>query len=100
MQWISVKQRLPKANEWIIYHAPGIFDPKHSAQMWIGQYDPEDNVFFSVRGFFGGGEVTHWMLVPQLPGRHVEEQSLPFNHNPRPTYGKPAPPPMPPKPQK
>lgn len=67
MNWISVTERLPNAGEWIIYHAPDIFDPEVSAQMWVGQYDPDDNVFFSKSGFFGGGEVTHWMPVPKLP---------------------------------
>lgn len=67
MNWISVNDALPEAGQWIIYHAPDIFDPKDSAQMWVGQYDPEDRVFFSTRGFFGGGEVTHWMPVPELP---------------------------------
>ena len=67
MNWISVTEALPEENQWIIYHAPGIFDPAVSAQMWVGQYDPESQVFFSNRGFFGGGEVTHWMPVPTLP---------------------------------
>jgi hypothetical protein len=67
MNWISVDDQLPVEGQWIIYHAPDIFDPETSPQMWIGQYDPKDNVFYSVRGFFGGGEVTHWMPVPELP---------------------------------
>ena len=67
MNWISVETALPEPNQWVIYHAPGIFDPETSSQMWIGQYDHTDNTFFSSRGFFGGGEVTHWMPVPALP---------------------------------
>ena len=68
MNWISVNDQLPEANQWIIYHAPDIFDSSTSAQMWVGQYDPEKQIFFvRGRGFFGGGEVTHWMSVPQLP---------------------------------
>lgn len=70
MNWINVNDSLPEENQWIIYHAPDIFDPDVSAQMWIGQYDPESRVFFSNRGFFGGGEVTHWMPVPALPEQH------------------------------
>lgn len=65
MNWISVEDRLPGADEWVIYHAPNIFGPE-SPQMWIGQYD--NGVFFGRQGFFGGGEVTHWMPLPELPG--------------------------------
>jgi hypothetical protein len=67
MNWINVDDQLPSEGQWIIYHAPDIFDPEISPQMWIGQYDPSDKVFYSARGFFGGGEVTHWMPVPELP---------------------------------
>ncbi len=65
MNWINVDDQLPNEDQWIIYHAPDIFET--GPQMWIGQYDTESNVFFSNKGFFGGGEVTHWMPVPNLP---------------------------------
>lgn len=65
MKWISVNDRLPEPEQWIIYHAPDIFSPDVSPQMWIGKYN--DGVFYSSKGFFGGGEVTHWMPAPQLP---------------------------------
>ncbi len=61
--WISVKEKLPDPNTWIIYHAPDIFES--GPQMWIGQYD--DGIFHSKSGFFGGGEVTHWQYLPELP---------------------------------
>lgn len=63
MLWIKVKDQLPEAGRYLIYHAPGIFET--GPQMWIGQY--EDGVFYSKNGFFGGGEVTHWMYLPELP---------------------------------
>lgn len=66
--WISVEDQLPEPEQWIIYHAPGIF--QSGPQQWIGQWDPANTghgVFYSARGFFGGGEVTHWMPIPKLP---------------------------------
>lgn len=66
MNWISVEDQLPDPDQWIIYHAPDIFPPDVSPQMWIGKYDGE-GAFYSSKGFFGGGEVTHWMPVPLLP---------------------------------
>jgi hypothetical protein len=63
MSWISVEDQLPEKDQFVIYHAPDIFES--GPQMWIGQY--EDGVFYSKLGFFGGGEVTHWMPLPKLP---------------------------------
>jgi hypothetical protein len=63
MTWISVKDKLPEKDQFVIYHAPDIFET--GPQMWIGQY--EDGIFYSKLGFFGGGEVTHWMPLPKLP---------------------------------
>ena len=61
--WIHVDDGLPQPDQYIIYHASGLFS--EGPQMWIGQY--ENGVWFNQRGFFGGGEVTHWMPLPQLP---------------------------------
>lgn len=61
--WTHVDDALPQPDQYIIYHAPNIFDV--GPQMWIGQY--ENGVWFNRSGFFGGGEVTHWMPLPQLP---------------------------------
>lgn len=63
MNWIKLSDQKPEPNKFLIYHAPNIFET--GPQMWIGQY--EDGVFYSRGGFFGGGEVTHWMYVPELP---------------------------------
>ena len=63
MSWISIKDAVPEKDQYVIYHAPGIFET--GPQMWIGQY--EDGVFYSRQGFFGGGEVSHWMPLPKLP---------------------------------
>lgn len=68
MNWISVNDQLPEADQWIIYHAPDIFSSEYP-RMWVGKYVPDDNVFFGTGGFFGGGEVSHWMPAPQLPER-------------------------------
>ena len=64
MEWISVKDRLPEPEQFVIYHAPGIFET--GQQMWIGQCD-EYGVFYGRSGFFGGGEVTYWMPLPEPP---------------------------------
>ena len=66
MTWISIKDQVPEPGTWIIYHAPNIFSAE-SAQMWIGMYNK--GVFYSKHGFFGGGEVTHWMPLPELPNK-------------------------------
>lgn len=63
--WISVKDQAPEKEQYVIYHAPDIFET--GPQMWIGQYD--EGIFYSHRGFFGGGEVTHWMPLPSLPNK-------------------------------
>lgn len=72
MKWIRVGDQLPEKDQYIIYHAPGIFNT--GPQMWIGRYDPEANIFFSTRGFFGGNEVMYWTPLPALPPvvNHVE----------------------------
>jgi hypothetical protein len=80
MKWISVDKHLPEKDTWIIYHASGIFSPEGSPQMWIGQYDPDHNVFFCSRGFFGGDEVTHWMPVPELP-KKTDTEGRPAEFN-------------------
>lgn len=64
VEWISVDERLPEPEQFIIYHAPGIFES--GPQMWIGQCD-EHGCFFGRYGHFGGGEVTHWMPLPKVP---------------------------------
>lgn len=66
MNWISVNEHVPEPDTWVIYHAPNIFGSDH-AQMWIGMYN--EGVFYSKQGFFGGGEVTHWMPLPALPSK-------------------------------
>lgn len=68
MNWISVEDQLPEQDQLIIYHAPDIFGPDHP-QMWFGKYD--NGVFYSRQGFFGGGEVTHWMPAPALPIQEI-----------------------------
>lgn len=63
MKWIKVKDKLPPVDTWIIYHAPGVFET--GPQMFIGKFD--GGSFNSRAGFFGGGEVTHWMPLPEIP---------------------------------
>jgi hypothetical protein len=70
VKWISVNDKLPEPDQYIIYHAPGIFDT--GPQAWIGRYDSESGCFFSRGGFFGGGEVTHWVAI-ELP--QIEEEN-------------------------
>jgi len=65
--WISIRDKLPPSDRWILYHAPDIFET--GPQMWIGRYD--GGVFYSKSGFFGGGEVTHWMPLPDLPKEDI-----------------------------
>ena len=61
--WYSVDEITPPENTLILYHAPGIFDPSNPA-IWVGQYEADTGCFFSRSGFFCGGEVTHWMPIP------------------------------------
>lgn len=63
MKWISVKDKLPEQDVWIIYHAPGLLGSDSSPQMWIGKYDGST---YSRSGFYSG-KVTHWMYAPMLP---------------------------------
>ena len=42
--WISVTDKLPEPDQWVIYHAPGIFDSVEHAQMWIGKCDVRFNL--------------------------------------------------------
>lgn len=63
--WFSVEENLPNDRDFVIYHAPGIFET--GPQMWFGRYLAEDNVFSGSSGFFGGGEVSHWAYPPDLP---------------------------------
>lgn len=72
MRWIKVEDQVPPTDTWIIYHAPGIFSSDASPQMWFGMYN--EGVFYSQRGFFGGGEVTHWMYPPELPKQEIENE--------------------------
>jgi hypothetical protein len=71
--WISVTEQLPDPDQWVIYHAPGIFSSK-SPQMWIGKCD--NGVFYSKAGFFGCGEVEYWMPLPSLPLTEAEKKEL------------------------
>lgn len=65
-EWISVKDRLPKKDEFCLYHAP-IFDRNHShSNVWFGRYNGNGN-FSSGAGFFGGQEVTYWAPVDAPP---------------------------------
>ena len=70
--WISVTDKLPEPDQWVIYHAPGIFDSMEHAQMWIGKCD--NGVFYSRSGVFGGGEVKYWMPLPRLPLTEEEKR--------------------------
>jgi hypothetical protein len=53
MEWISTDDRLPEPEQFIIYHAPGIFET--GPQMWIGTY--EEGVFGSRSGFSAEGKL-------------------------------------------
>ena len=75
--WISVDSALPDAGQYIIYHAPGIFNSMYSAQAWIGKCDVHGKAFYSTYGFFGGGEVTHWTHIPPIEQFTRTEESKP-----------------------
>ncbi len=73
MSWIKVRDQEPPTDTWIIYHAPNIFSADASPQMWFGMYN--EGVFYNRQGFFGGGEVTHWMYPPKLPTGETDCES-------------------------
>jgi len=63
MRWCKVNEKTPPEDTLILYHAPGIFDPSNPA-IWVGYYEADSGCFGSGFGFFCGGEVTHWMPIP------------------------------------
>lgn len=65
MKWVSVKDRLPKEDEWILiassilkYFEMGVFlDSGNGTQTFK---DPD-------RGYFIYPSVSHWMPLPEIP---------------------------------
>lgn len=63
-QWISVKERLPKINEWVLIDGPAIckrINPPSSN--WKGSYAWETDH----DSFYSPHDVTHWMPLPGAP---------------------------------
>lgn len=70
MNWISVKERLPKVNKDVLLFSPFYLDYKY----FIGKL-LKDGAFVCEEAerdiFFGKEKVTHWMPLPEPP--EVEE---------------------------
>ena len=64
MEWISVKDRLPEEQQYIIFYINdnGLFLEDRIA---TGIY--EDGQFCDDHGFNWGLETTHWMPLPKPP---------------------------------
>jgi hypothetical protein len=63
-QWISVKERLPEMNEWVLVDGPIIvrlIEPPSSN--WKGAYAWETDH----ESFYDFKDVTHWMPLPKPP---------------------------------
>lgn len=69
MDWISVKDRLPEINQWVISYSPNF-----RSSIAITQYEKStDESFWSLLSSGCGccdgvmQNVTHWMQLPELP---------------------------------
>lgn len=63
-KWISVQERLPEINEWVLINGPEIckrINPPSSN--WKGSYAWETDL----EGFYSPHDVTHWMPLPTPP---------------------------------
>lgn len=66
-QWISVKERLPKIDEWVLIDGPEVckrIEPPSSN--WKESYAWETNH----NSFYSPNDVTHWMPLPTPPEGH------------------------------
>ncbi len=62
MQWISVRDRLPKLDEEVLTYCP---DAKYHSQFMAAWFDGED-FWYDEQGSPAVG-VTHWMIMPASP---------------------------------
>ena len=91
LEWISVKERLPREREqvWVlgvlddsipVYYADGedhSNDPRRPMQMWVCKRTEKDqytdgNGFMRIRPY-GQFVITHWFPIPKLNGEEVFE---------------------------
>lgn len=63
-QWISVKDRRPPDNKYILTYTPNLAVSIITQEYvtYYGEDDDEWNEYWSMRG-----NVTHWMLLPEPP---------------------------------
>ncbi|HDY68755.1 hypothetical protein LCGC14_2039520 [marine sediment metagenome] len=89
MNWISVKDKLPDEGKWVLIYYyeggakesdPPIIEGVEEAKLAIDREmypNHPVNVWLSPRGFFGGGEVTHWMPKPDFPKKSKSYENSP-----------------------
>jgi hypothetical protein len=64
MSWININDVLPTVNQQIIFYGPDVNHVQKS-NMWLGEYQADDQ-FLCVLGFHVKRKsVTHWMPVPE-----------------------------------
>lgn len=59
MEWISVKNRLPKDGEFVLTYKNGIVD--------VQMYEKNRNGWIQGNWFWSMATVTHWMPLPEPP---------------------------------
>ena len=64
-EWISVKEKLPNDREWVLVWHTGYSTPKKAKHK--DDCDPYLPIFILDGDKGLGGEVTHWMPLPQPP---------------------------------
>lgn len=64
MEWISVKERMPRYNKDVITFAPNMAMPI-VVDWYNGYYGEDDNEWHE--GWNTGRSITHWMPLPEPP---------------------------------
>lgn len=67
MNWISINDRLPNYNEYVMTYAP-CATPPIIIQSWINGYDDEEDEYWEEWSETPAKiKVTHWLPLPDVP---------------------------------
>ena len=66
MEWINIKDRMPKEKEWVIYYDPQLTYSNGRIQYCIGFYMGDDWKYWESDGL-ESITVTHWQPLPEPP---------------------------------
>lgn len=68
MEWISVKDKLPKKNEWVLVYVEDEYnEKKFHVGFWEGGSFEIGHQPLDYYGSRYCGSVTHWMPLPEQP---------------------------------